>query len=279
MKIASAVAITKMTTAPVLEIVQGQGTFQQPRATLETRRPKRSTNPTMTPTMLTPHELRASMAMAMAAIGQSSTQIVIFRILKNAEVTSHSVVGDGADGSSTQGTPERKGFIPEMPEDYAPPWGTYRDPAIMAQNRLPFMTPIVERTESIPSMTAARNSIYNAKTPSKPRSPAGNLLLSSPLGTDTPYQGDHTVASTADVPFSPMAFKALAPKLRRREPIIRDAQCNPTDKGIRNTILNSLEKPLATYMGYHGHVEDSNYASMIQKFVKTNTRRSKSGGG
>lgn len=197
--------------------------------------------------------------------------------IENAEVTSHSVVSDRAEGSSTQGTPERKGFVPEMPEDYAPPWGTYRDPAVMAQNRLPFMTPIVERTESIPSLTTARKSIYNTKTPSKPRSPASNFLLSSPLGTNTPY-GDHTVESAADVPFSPMAFKALAPKLRRREPIIRDAQCNPTDNGIRNTILNSLEKPLATYTGYHGHVEDSNYTSMIQKFVKTNTRRSKSGG-
>jgi checkpoint serine/threonine-protein kinase len=197
--------------------------------------------------------------------------------IENAEVTSHSVVSDEAEGSSTQGTPERKGFVPEMPEDYAPPWGTYRDPAVMAQNRLPFMTPIVERTESIPSLTTARKSIYNTKTPSKPRSPDNNFLLSSPLGTNTPY-GDHTVESAADVPFSPMAFKALAPKLRRREPIIRDAQCNPTDKGIRNTILNSLEKPLATYTGYHGHVEDSNYASMIQKFVKTSTRRSKSGG-
>ncbi|KAJ6163485.1 hypothetical protein N7497_003464 [Penicillium chrysogenum] len=165
--------------------------------------------------------------------------------IENAEVTSHSVVSDEAEGSSTQGTPERKGFVPEMPEDYAPPWGTYRDPAVMAQNRLPFMTPIVERTESIPSLTTARKSIYNTKTPSKPRSPANNFLLSSPLGTNTPY-GDHTVESAADVPFSPMAFKALAPKLRRREPIIRDAQCNPTDKGIRNTILNSLEKPLAT---------------------------------
>ncbi|KAJ6029205.1 hypothetical protein N7444_012192 [Penicillium canescens] len=191
--------------------------------------------------------------------------------IENAELTSQSVASEGA-ASSSHGTPERKGFVPEMPEDYAPPWGTYRDPAVMAQNRLPFMTPIVERTEcSIPSLTAARNSIYNAKTPSKPRSPAVDLLLDSPLGED------HTFTSTADVPFSPTAFKALAPKLRRREAIIRDSQCNPTDKGIRNTILNSLEPPLDTYTGYHGHVEDSNYASMIQKFVKTNTRRSKSG--
>lgn len=190
--------------------------------------------------------------------------------IENAELTSQSVVSEGA-ASSSHGTPERKGFVPEMPEDYAPPWGTYRDPAVMAQNRLPFMTPIVERTESSISMTAARNSLYNAKTPSKPRSPAADLLLDSPLAED------YTFASTADVPFSPSAFKALAPKLRRREAIIRDPQCNPTDKGIRNTILNSLESPLDTYTGYHGHVEDSNYASMIQKFVKTNTRRSKSG--
>ncbi|CAG8051636.1 unnamed protein product [Penicillium olsonii] len=195
--------------------------------------------------------------------------------IENAEITSHSV-GAEEPGSPTVGTPDRKGFMPEMPEDYAPPWGTYRDPAVMAQNRLPFMTPIVERTEcSIPSMTAARNSIYNAKTPSKPRSPAADLLLDSPLGGSTPYR-DLTVGSTADVPFSPTAFKALAPKLRRRDAIIRDSQCNPTDKGIRNTILNSLEPPLAAYTGYNEHVEDSNYASMIHKFVKTHTRRSKS---
>jgi checkpoint serine/threonine-protein kinase len=200
--------------------------------------------------------------------------------IENAEHTSRSVVSNDeneeGEGSSALGTPDRKGFVPEMPDDYAPPWGTYRDPAVMAQNRLPFMTPIVERTEcSIPSLTTARNSMYNAKTPSKPRSPAHDLLLSSPLGGSTPYQGDHTFTSTADVPFSPTAFKALAPKLRRCEAIIRDTQCNPTDKGIRNTILNSLEPPLATYTGYNSHVEDSNYASMIQKFVKTHSRRSK----
>lgn len=196
--------------------------------------------------------------------------------IHNAGVTSHSVISDEEESGSPLGTPEKKGFMPEMPEDYAPPWGTYRDPAVMAQNRLPFMTPIVERTEcSIPSMTAARNSVYNTKTPSKPRPPASDLLLSSPLGGSTPCR-DLTITSTADVPFSPTAFKALAPKPRRREPMIKDSQCNPTDKGIRNTILNSLEPPLETYTGYHSHVEDSNYASMIQKFVKTHTRRSKS---
>jgi checkpoint serine/threonine-protein kinase len=216
-------------------------------------------------------------------VGDDWTEFSVSRDVPGAEsadATSHSVVSDGVPDDSQHGTPERKGFVPQMPEDYAPPCGTYRDPAIMAQNRLPFMTPIVERTESSISMTAARNALSNAKTPSKPRTPAGvpqmgDLLLSSPLGGATPYHGDHTVSS-ADVPFSPTAFKTLAPKQRRREVIIKETQCNPTDKGIRNTILNSLNPPLAAYAGYHGHVQGSNYASMIQKFVKAHCRRSKS---
>ncbi|CAL5874975.1 uncharacterized protein PFLUO_LOCUS9278 [Penicillium psychrofluorescens] len=190
------------------------------------------------------------------------------------ETTSQSVYSEGAPSSSSHGTPERDRFVPEMPDDYHPPCGLYRDPVIMAQNRLPFMTPIVEQTESsIPSMTGARSIASSTKTPSKPKMPQmGDLLLSSPLGAATPYHGDHTVSSAVDVPFSPTALKA---KSRRREVIIKDRQCNPTDKGIRNTILNSLETPLDMYMGYHAHVGDSNYASMIQKFVKTNSRKSK----
>ncbi|KAJ5160790.1 uncharacterized protein N7482_007794 [Penicillium canariense] len=200
--------------------------------------------------------------------------------VESADATSHSVVSEGAAGSQ-HSTPDKERFVPRMPDDYNPPYGTYRDPAIMAQNRLPFMTPIVERTESSISMTAAR-SLHNAKTPSKPRSPLGvpqmgDLLLSSPIGAATPYHGDHTIGSVADVPFSPTAFKILAPKFRRREALIKELQCNPTDKGIRNTILNSLEPPLASYPGYHGHLQDSNYATMIQKFVKAHNRKSKSG--
>lgn len=193
------------------------------------------------------------------------------------DATSHSVTTE-EEVESQHGTPEKERFVPRMPDDYNPPYGTYRDPAVMAQNRLPFMTPIVERTESSISMTAAR-SLYNAKTPSKPRSPGGipqmGNLLSSPVGTATPFHADHTVNSIVDVPFSPTAFKTLAPKSRRREVVIKDLQCNPTDKGIRNTILNSLEPPLASYAGYHNHGQESNYSSMIQKFVRAHNRKSK----
>lgn len=199
--------------------------------------------------------------------------------VESADVTAHSVGSAAEEDESEHEGLDSDRFVPQMPEDYNPPYGTYRDPAIMAQNRLPFMTPIVERTESSISMTAARHNLYNAKTPSKPRSPAGmpDLLSSSPACGATPYHEDQTIGSTVDVPFSPTAFKALAPKPRHREVIIKDLQCNPTDKGIRNTILNSLDPQLAAYAGYHGHVKDSNYASMIQKFVKTHNRKSKSG--
>lgn len=199
--------------------------------------------------------------------------------IEGADVTSHSATSEGVYDSQ-HGTPEKERFVPQMPDDYNPPWGTYRDPAIMAQNRLPFMTPIVERTESSISMTAARNTIYNTKTPSKARTPSGvpqmgDLLLSSPVGAPTPYHGDNTISSVPDAPFSPTAFKTLAPKQRRREAIIRDLQCNPTDKGVRNTILNALEPQLATYAGYHGHTKDSNYTSMIQKFLRAHNRKSR----
>lgn len=64
-------------------------------------------------------------------------------------------------------------FVPIPPEGYEPPTGTYRDAAQIAHNRLPFMTPIVEKTESTmpPGTTVGERRAYlNAKTPSKPMS-------------------------------------------------------------------------------------------------------------
>ncbi|GCB20282.1 checkpoint serine/threonine-protein kinase BUB1 [Aspergillus awamori] len=177
---------------------------------------------------------------------------------------------------------ERQRFVPQMPEDYNPPYGPYRDPAVMAQNRLPFMTPIVEQTEHSLSMTAARNSLYNAKTPSKP--PMGNLLLSSPLLPATPHHDDFPDIPE-DVALSPTMEKLrtsfrLSPlrESPRTGVVIKDEQCNPTDRDIRNTILRSLQPPLASYPGYHGHPEmDTHYGSEIQRYIKTSPKRSRSG--
>ncbi|KAB8270622.1 Mad3/BUB1 homology region 1-domain-containing protein [Aspergillus minisclerotigenes] len=196
----------------------------------------------------------------------------------------HTDERDSIDGDDFEDNQNRQRFIPEMPDDYNPPCGPYRDPAIVAQNRLPFMTPIVEQTEySLASLTAARNHLYNAKTPSKPQMAD---LLSTPLIDGTPRQGDTTIGLPEDVALSPTAKKALSSvksaspfgRKYRQGPIIHDAQCNPTDKTIRNTILSALDPPLATYAGYHGHMEtDAHYASDIQKFMKAQPKRSRSG--
>lgn len=186
---------------------------------------------------------------------------------------------------------DRERYVPEMPDDYNPPTGMYRDPEVMAQNRLPFMTPIVEQTEhSLASMTAARNSIYNAKTPSKPMLnsgqtptiPEGDLL--SPL-PGAPHNQDGLTGLVDDLTLSPTAKKARSsprttapPEVDRQQSIvIDDAQCNPMDTGIRKTIVDVLSPPLGSYDGYHAYPEDSNHAFEIQKFMKTNSKRPKSG--
>ncbi|CAK7223936.1 protein kinase [Sporothrix bragantina] len=59
-------------------------------------------------------------------------------------------------------------FIPIPPEDYVAPTRPYRDPAEVANNRLPFMTPITERTESSLEFDSEDNKrALHAKTPSK----------------------------------------------------------------------------------------------------------------
>ncbi|PYH45114.1 putative checkpoint protein kinase (SldA) [Aspergillus saccharolyticus JOP 1030-1] len=187
------------------------------------------------------------------------------------------------DENSDLQQPERQRFVPEMPEDYVAPYGTYRDPAMVAQNRLPFMTPIVEQTEYSISMTAARAQMYNAKTPSRPQ--MGNLLSSPLLGTTTPYHDDHfadipedvTICPNVDQVRSSMGLTPLS-ESSRHEPVIEQLQCSPTDKDIRNTILRSLQPPLASYSGYHNRPQRvTHYGTEVQRFFKANSKRGKSG--
>ncbi|KAI9761686.1 MAG: hypothetical protein M4579_000920 [Chaenotheca gracillima] len=65
--------------------------------------------------------------------------------------------------------PIRTRYIPLPPEDYEIPTQPYRDPMQCSQNRLPFMTPIVEKTESslAPSTIQEEQDYFNSKTPSK----------------------------------------------------------------------------------------------------------------
>ncbi|EXJ92584.1 BUB protein kinase [Capronia epimyces CBS 606.96] len=101
-------------------------------------------------------------------------------------------------------------FIPLPPEDYEPtPIRPYRDPALVAHNKLPFMTPIVERTESslAPSTVFNDPDYFNSKTPSRSakeedESPSKlkmeALLMSSPQQPATPSSAAKRKLDEAD---------------------------------------------------------------------------------
>ncbi|KAL2854494.1 Mad3/BUB1 homology region 1-domain-containing protein [Aspergillus pseudoustus] len=214
--------------------------------------------------------------------------------IDSTQLTSHDADEYDTGSVTAPAEPQRERFIPEMPEDYAAPSGPYRDPVVAAQNRLPFMTPIVERTEySLPSMTAARSNLYNTKTPSSnilkppttPGRPQMGNLLATPLLPGTPYHGQ-TLHGLEDVIQSPTAAKAqsslkpTSPKIvnQQQNVMIQDMLCNPVNKSVRDTILNAMRPTLAAYPGYHAHPDsETNYAPEIQKYMKTNGRRSKGG--
>jgi checkpoint serine/threonine-protein kinase len=195
------------------------------------------------------------------------------------------------DGDSSH-SPRRDKFIPEMPEDYDPPVGPYRDAVVMAQNRLPFMTPIIERTESSLPMTTARHHIYEARTPCRPvpeanYTPPGlpkDLLGSSPFAD---LKNDEDLSAVHE-DFSPIpAVKKLrltpeklgsSRNIFESASIIKEEQCDPTDKGIRKKILKSIDPPLTSYAGYHDHCDAyGNHATDIQKFIKALKKPSRSG--
>jgi len=199
----------------------------------------------------------------------------------------------------------RTSFVPIPPEDYLPSRRPYRDPVEAANNRLPFMTPITERTESSLDITHSAIDLL-AKTPCKKEDrsfPSDddedsiNLEpLSSPLREvieeDNPeelpiwkvsqpllHKSQPTAAANALAPkalapkvLAPKALgpKALAPKaLAPKGPIIKDLQCNPVDDNVRNEILANIQPPLSTYEGFYDHRDERcEKGGEIRKFVK-----------
>ncbi|PHH53346.1 Checkpoint serine/threonine-protein kinase bub1 [Ceratocystis fimbriata CBS 114723] len=184
-------------------------------------------------------------------------------------------------------------FIPVPPEDYVPPTRPYRDPAEVANNRLPFMTPITERTEMSLDFQQTQG-----KTPSRSRgtmhsmpeedededededeekayNPTTDLneAMSSPLIDmgKSPISYNTKIAQPA---FPKPTTKALAPK----GPIIKDLQINPMDEGIRSQILDKTRPPLVTYVGFFDH-RDQNYekGNEIRRFARAMSKAKSSG--
>ncbi|KAK6006851.1 hypothetical protein QM012_005859 [Aureobasidium pullulans] len=178
-------------------------------------------------------------------------------------------------------------YVPLPPEGYEPVRSQYRDPVIVAQNRLPFMTPIVEHTESSIGAATIRAELekgFAAKTPSRQNHGNADIeeedededeeedsLMSSPFqvlsGADLenkrkilqPIRTKTTkgiVSLNEDVAAKPKPL-ALRPAATaepiNKGPIIKDPQINPVDPEIRQTILSQIHPPLSSYEGYYEH--------------------------
>ncbi|KAI4093374.1 MAG: hypothetical protein LQ344_002962 [Seirophora lacunosa] len=186
---------------------------------------------------------------------------------------------------------ERPRFVPLPPEDYEPPTRPYRDPFQAAQNRLPFMTPIVEKTESSMGALTIREEkdYFNSKTPSRQHGDGSKTcdleedLLCSPLQeiinnarVDRAKQQSPKERKTEN-----KAGKAVLSgpiKQKAKKPVIKDTRCNPINDSIRSTILDHLEPKLHTYPGYYDHRPQTfNKAPELRKFVKALAKTAKGG--
>jgi len=192
--------------------------------------------------------------------------------------------------------PPRTMFIPIPPEDYVAPTRPYRDPSQTSQNRLPFMTPIAEKTESSLGAETSREEkdYFNSKTPTKAnRSKVSVLptdnLMSSPfqeivnesllrqkipqpaLGQNMKTNKTAAIAAKVQAKGGPLA-KEIAPK----GPIVKDARCNPVDEYMRNMIFQGLQPPLSTYEGFFDHrTETAGRTAELRKFAKAVAKVSK----
>jgi checkpoint serine/threonine-protein kinase len=190
-------------------------------------------------------------------------------------------------------------FVPVPPEDYDPAMRPYRDPGQAANNRLPFMTPIVEKTESSLGIVTGytQKDYIVAKTPSRSKGTLA-ILEDDDETCGSPFSdllgqvvnGPGKVAKLAlreKIPvFSesneepkrkPLAAKDTVPtSTKPNGPIIQDAQCNPVDEAIRKTILQEIHPPLETYDGYFADTEQSySKGADIRKYTKAVSKMSK----
>ncbi|MCJ1358132.1 MAG: hypothetical protein MMC33_008130 [Icmadophila ericetorum] len=177
-------------------------------------------------------------------------------------------------------------YILLPPEDYEAPTHPYRDPSQVAQSRLPFMTPIIEKTESSMGLpTASQNKDYfNFRTPSKSKNDGFTIDLTSDPES-SPFQeiGDDVIEellpqkkTSMKTKITGAVFQASLSNKASKGPIIKDKQCNPVDESVRNTILGNLRPPLSKCIGFYDHGSlIFNKAPEIRKFVKALTKVTK----
>ncbi|KAI1083168.1 Mad3/BUB1 homology region 1-domain-containing protein [Whalleya microplaca] len=200
------------------------------------------------------------------------------------------------DQDETSPTPEgspprtKTRFIPIPPEDYEATTRPYRDPAEVANNRLPFMTPITERTESsLGLITEAKPQYFTTKTPSKelldipteededdedfepPSSPLQEVLSDS----RSPVKLAQALLQKSKPTVTALS-QSKAPEIPKG-PIIKETLCSPVDTSIRQSILTNIYPPLTSYPGFYDHHNERfERGSEIRKFAKNTAKAGKS---
>jgi checkpoint serine/threonine-protein kinase len=160
--------------------------------------------------------------------------------------------------------------IPQPPEDFHIPTNPYRDPEQVAQSRLPFMTPIVERTEcSFPSIKGEAV-YYSAKTPSRRRNePDHTLPQIDDLLLSSPFQEIVNESRPDRLRYGVIADAKPQPA-ETESPLIKDKLCSPLNQSIRSTILEAAQPFLDSLPTYHDHHPTKlNKGPDLRKFSKS----------
>ncbi|KAI9668420.1 MAG: hypothetical protein M1831_001174 [Alyxoria varia] len=198
-------------------------------------------------------------------------------------------------------------YVPLPPEDIDVPTRPYRDPEQVAQSRLPFMTPIAEKTESSLGAATGRQHRQDdtlAKTPcpkgaSKFDDREDGEPLSSPFQDSfvgineqsAPLAGSQSnrvlqpevvkIASTAKsqaeseeswipaLPTRPASEKQTRENITK-SPTIKDRTCNPMHPLIRETILREAQPAISTFKGYVERKDhECNRRQELRKYCKS----------
>lgn len=187
---------------------------------------------------------------------------------------------------------KRTTYVPVPPDDYVPPQNPYRIAAQISQNRLPFMTPIVEKTESSLGMLTgwANKENVNSKTPSKENGQRIPVFRDQGKLDSSPFQ---EIVNNSRPPSEKIAQPALglstknkvkpvaknapfAKDVPQSGPIIKDAQCNPVDDYTRAQIFAGLQTPVTSYEGFFDHSSESiGKAAELKKYSKAVAKMNK----
>ena len=208
---------------------------------------------------------------------------------------------DGLCSSAVDDSPPRTRtiFIPIPPEDYVAPTRPYRDPAEAANNRLPFMTPITERTESSlgTATTLQQQPSYHAKafTPTKEPSPVRHAIdeedagsdgydeevieineqLTEPLSSPIREVVTEIIASGGKI-VEPQLRKAAEESQKSSRPLVAGTFLDPISQGIHNEILGSMEPDLQSHEGCSlSSDQQQSQVAAIRKWAKSNAAKPK----